>query len=106
MVGICIVDADVIELRDGQINLMHPSRAAILAAPQSAVVSGINNVGVAGVDPHGMEVSVGRTGDRAEALSPIHAVQQDEIGLEDLLWIFGIDDQVGEVKRTPYHELT
>ena len=40
-----IIRADVIELRDRQVHQMLPARAAVLAAPQAAIVSGEHHVG-------------------------------------------------------------
>ena len=41
VIGIGVVDAHVIELRNRQVDLVLPARAAVFAAPEAAVVAGI-----------------------------------------------------------------
>jgi hypothetical protein len=59
--------------------------------------------GVLGIDPHIVEVAVRRARNHVERLSSIVAEQQNEIWFENLVFIFGIDDQVAEIKRPPHH---
>src|ERR1019366_8960218 len=83
-----------------------PAMAAIVTAPQPAIVAGEDGVGVFGVDPNVVEIAVRGVGDRAEA-APSVGVGEEEgaAGLEDFVFVLGIDNQVGEVKGTPHLEL-
>src|SRR5208282_3121862 len=104
MIGIRIVSADMIELRNRQIELMLPAGSSVVAAPQAAIVAGNDNIRIVRIDPDVVKVAVG-VGYRAEALTSIHAEQQWGIGLENFVLIFRIDDQIREVERTPDHVL-
>ena len=105
VIGVRVVHADVIELRDRQVHLVLPARSAIFAAPQTAIIARIHNVRIRRIDPDVVKIAVRRVGHHAETLPAIHAEQQNKIGLENLVLIFGIDDQIGEIKRPPHHEL-
>ena len=102
MIGIGIVGAYVIKLRNRQVQLVLPAVAAVFAAPQAPVVAGDHNVGVLWIDPHIVEISVRRARDHVEALPSIVAQQQNQIGLEYLVFVRWIDDQIAEVERTPH----
>src|SRR5262249_47324770 len=95
------VNADVIELRNRKIYLVLPARAAVFAAPESAIVACINDVAIVGVDPNVMKVAMRAAGDGAETLPAIHAQKKRRVGLEDFVFVLGIDDQVAEIKRPP-----
>src|SRR5258707_5529480 len=94
----------MVELRNRQVHQMPPAAAGVNAAPQSAVISAVNDLGVAGINPNRVMVAVSiRHG--IEALAAVHALQQDEIGLENFVLVFGIDNKVRKVKRTPHQIL-
>src|SRR2546430_13287650 len=105
MVGIGVICAHVIELRNGQVHLMPPAISAVLAAPQTAIVSSNDQTRILRIDPHIVEVAMGSAGNSAKALSSIGAQEKRSIWLEDLVLVFGIDDQVAEVKWAPHHEV-
>ena len=104
MIRIGHIHAHVIELRDGEIELMLPACAAVFAAPQAAIVARVHDVGILGIDPHVVEVAVGGAGNYAETLAAIHAQQKRAIRFEDFVWVLRIDNQIAEVKRAPDHE--
>src|SRR5690349_1655933 len=58
VIGNIVIDAYVIELRDRQVYLVLPARAAIEAAPQTSVVRSEDDVGVIRIDPDIVEVAV------------------------------------------------
>ena len=105
MVRICVVDADMVELRDWQVDHVFPSAAAILAAGEATVVGVEDEVGIVGRDPHIVVVGMGLVGRALEALPAIIAEQQDEVALEDFVLVFGVDDEVSKVERAPDHVL-
>ena len=94
----------MIELRRRQVPGAGPARAAVSAAPETAVVAGINLVGIVWVNPDCVIVAM-RIGRGTEAASTIHAEQQHQVNFEDLIFILGINNQVGKIKRTPHHVL-
>src|SRR5215831_17826756 len=81
---------------------MFPSVPAVERTPQSPIIASKNNAGIAGINPHIVEVSVPSV-HRAEALAAIRTEQKRKIDFEDLVLVLGIDYQVGEIKRTPHH---
>src|SRR5262249_9623315 len=95
------VNADVIELRNRKIYLVLPARAAVFAAPEAAIVACINDVAIVGVDPNVMKVAMRAAGDGAETLPAIHAQKKRRVGLEDFVFVLGIDDRVAELTRRP-----
>ncbi len=103
VIRVRVVRAHVIKLRNRQVELMLPAIAAVFAAPQAAIVAGNHGVWILWVDPHIVEVAVRRARNHVERLSSIVAQQQNEIGFENLVFIFWIDDEVTEIKRTPHH---
>src|SRR5580658_2953642 len=68
-----IVYADVIELRNGQIHRVRPACAAVLTAPEAAIVAGEDGIGIAGVDPDIVKIAVRAARNRTEALAAVHA---------------------------------
>ena len=52
VIGIVVVSAHVVELRSRQIEKVFPSGSSVFAAPEASVISGDDNIGVAGVDPN------------------------------------------------------
>jgi len=77
VIGIVVVSAHVVELRNGQIEKVFPSGSPVFAAPETSVITGNDNIGVAGIDPNIVQIAVDRCRNIAEALSTIHAEQQD-----------------------------
>ncbi len=96
-----VIRADVVELRNRQVHQMFPARAAVLAAPQPAIVAGEHHVGIRRIDPDVVKIAVS-VGHRAETAPAIHAEQQRSIDLEQFVFVLGVDDQIGEIKGTPH----
>src|SRR5580692_12022948 len=105
MIGIRVVHAHMVELRNWKVVLVHPSRASIFAAPQTAVIARIDHIWIAGIDPNVVEIAM-RVANRTETLSTVYTEHQRPIGFEDFILIFGIHDEIGEIKRPPNHEST
>src|ERR1700722_16071029 len=57
VVGIRIVGADMIELGNRKIHLVLPAIAAVLAAPQAAIIAGDHDVWILRIDPDVMKIS-------------------------------------------------
>src|SRR5258706_5730412 len=105
MVRIGVVSAHMVELGNGKVGLMLPQVAAVYTTPQAAIVADNYCAGIFRIDPDIVEISVRSTGNAAEALAAVSTEQQDQIGLEDSVFILRIDNQIAEVKRTPDHEI-
>src|SRR5580692_2443299 len=103
MIGIRVVHAHMVELRNWKVDLVLPSRASIFTAPEAAVIARIDHIRIAGIDPNIMEIAM-RVANRTETLSTVYAEKQRSIGFEDFILIFWIHDQIGEIKRPPNHE--
>src|SRR5205807_1323385 len=84
---------------------MLPPRSAVGGLPETAVIASEDRGGIAGIDPNRMEIAMRCIGRRTEAAPSIHAEQKNKIRFEDFVFIRGINDQIGEVERPPYHEL-
>jgi hypothetical protein len=104
VIRIRIVQADVIELRNRQVQLMFPPSPAVFTSPQPTVVARINNVRVVRVEPDVVMVAMS-IGYSAEALATINAQKQRTVRLEKLVRILRIHNQVGKVERPPDDEL-
>ena len=75
MVGVIVIHADVVKLRNRQVDLVLPARAAIFAAPKPAVISGIDSIRVVGINPDIVKVAVSSLRDRAETAAAVYAEQ-------------------------------
>ncbi len=82
---------------------MFPAVAAIFAAPQPTVITGDDHIGVGRIYPDVVKIAMPATGNHAEAFPAIDRQQQEKIGLENFVLVFGIDDEISEVKRAPDH---
>jgi hypothetical protein len=82
MIGVGFVDADMIKLRNRQVDHMLPAAAAILAAPEATVIGFEDEVGIVRRDPHIVMVGVGGVGRVLEALASVIAEQQNQVTLE------------------------
>ena len=82
---------------------MFPAVAAIFATPQATVVTGDDHIGVGRIYPEVVKIAMAATGNHAEAFPAVDRQQQDKIGLERFVLVFGIDDEISEVKRAPDH---
>ena len=89
VIRIGVVHADVIELRDRQIHLVLPARAAVLAAPQAAVVAGKHDVGIRRIDPDLVKIAVRCVGDRLKLLPPFTLSNSMRSGLKILFSSLG-----------------
>ena len=107
MVRVGVVEAHMVELRDGEVIGLPPLVGAVVRDPQSAVVAGEYMLRIARVDEHIVHVAVhaDEAADRAEALAAILAEDHRSVGLKDSLGVLRIDDQIGEIKRPPDHPL-
>ena len=70
VIRILIIDAHMVELRDWQIQLMLPARASIFAAPQAAIVAGVDDVRIRWINPNVVKIAVG-VGHKGEALAAV-----------------------------------
>src|SRR3954452_1897884 len=104
VIGARIVHAYVIELRRWQVPGTGPARTTITAAPEPAVVPGVNLVCIIRVNPDRVIVAM-RIGCGTEAAPAIYAEQQYQINFKNFVFVFGIDNQVSKIKRTPHHIL-
>src|SRR5437763_15473635 len=73
--------------------------------PNASVTAGDDMIAIVGIHPHIMETPVCAVPDHAEASAAILAHNQCKVRLVNLVLVFRIDDQVGEVKRPPDHPI-
>src|SRR5262249_56203605 len=88
-------------LQNVKIYLVLPARPPVSAAPEAPIVACKNDVAIVGADPNVMKAAMRAAGDGAETLPAIHAQKKRRVGLEDFVFVLGIDDQVAEIKRPP-----
>ena len=105
MIRIGVVGAHVIELRDRQVVALPPGVATVVGIPDASIVAGNEMLGIFRIHPHIMKIPVGAIADRAETPAAVFAEDQAKVGLVDFVFVFRIDDQVGEVKRPPDHQI-
>ena len=98
-------DADVIELRDRQVVGLPPGVRPVIGDPHAAVVAGDQCIGIVRIDPDVVEIAVGAVGDVTEALAAIVAEDQAQVRLEEFIFVLGIHDQIGKIKRAPDHQI-
>ena len=60
-------------------------------------------IGVIRIDPDVVKIAVRAARDVAEALTAVVAGDQRTVGFVDFVFVFRIDNQVGEVEGTPDH---
>src|SRR6202035_3794382 len=73
MIGIGVIHAYMVELRNREIGLVHPAGAPVLTAPEAAIIRGKHNIRIIGIDPDVMEITMGCAADGTKALSAVHA---------------------------------
>src|ERR1043165_495336 len=100
------VNADVIELRHRKILSFPPPVTAVIRVPEATIIACDQMIGIVRIDPNIVKVSVRSTGYIAKAAAAVAAGYQRPVRLVNLVFIFRIDDQVGEVEWTPDHVLT
>ena len=107
-IGIVVIQTDMVELRHGQVVGFPPFASPIVGIPHPAVVPGKDGLWIGWIDPYVMHVSVRplESPHHRETFSPVLAQDQRAVGLEHAVRIFGIDNQVCEVKRPPDHPIT
>ena len=107
MVGIGLVEAHVVVLRDRQIVRLPPLVRSVEGNPQAAVIAGEDVLGVGGIDEHIVHIAVhaDEAAHGGEALAAILAQDQRAVGLVDASGIARIDGQVREIERAPHHPL-
>ena len=76
-VGVGVVGADVIELRNRQVHLVFPAIATVFAAPQTAIVAGDYNVWIFRIDPDIVKVAMVGARNHVESFSAVVTQQQD-----------------------------
>src|SRR5205807_3641353 len=106
MVGNIVISPPVIALRYRQVHLALPTRPAAEAAPETSIIRSEDLARILRIDPDIVEVAVRGVGNRAEAFPAVDAEQEGPINLENLIFVFRIDDQIGEIEGTPDHILT
>ena len=75
VVGIRVIEAHVIELRNGKVDLVLPARSAVFAAPQTAVVARIDDVRIGRVNPDIVVIAVS-VSDRTEAFRRLRSAKE------------------------------
>ena len=103
-IGTRVVHAYVVELRRRQVPGAGPAGAAVSAAPETAIVAVINLVGIVRVDP-GRRFYAVRIRGGTELRPPSTLSNRIKSNSKDLILIFGINNQVGKIKRAPHHVL-
>src|SRR5204863_4544552 len=105
VVGVGVVEADVVELRDRQIVGLPPLVRAVVGNPRSAVVPGEHVFGVARLDEDVVHIPVhaAEPADGAEALAAVLTHDEVAVGLVEAIGVLRINDEVGEVERSPDH---
>src|SRR5688500_6269991 len=71
VIGHVHVHADMIKLRDGQVLGLPPSVASIIRIPKATIITSNHMIGVIGINPHVVEVSMCAPGDVAKTLATI-----------------------------------
>jgi hypothetical protein len=69
--------------------------------PDAAIIAGDKVVGGFRVDPDVVEITVGSSRDDTETLAAVFAHDEREVWFVDFVLVFGVDDQVGEIKGAP-----
>ena len=107
VVRIVIVHAYVVKLRDRQVFAFPPFAAAVVGVPHSAVVSHEHHLRVGRINPDIVAVAMRalKTAHDRKALAGVLAHNQRAVSLEQAVRIFGINDQVREIERSPDHPL-
>ena len=86
---------------------MPPAVRTVVRDPQAAVVAGEDLLRVCRIDEHVMHIAMHavEAADRREAPAAVVAGDQRAVGLEEVLRILRVDDQVRKVERAPDHPL-
>src|SRR5204863_5959488 len=82
LVRVLVVDAHVIELRDGKVVALPPAVAAVVGNPQAAVVSADDMLRILRIDPEIVPVAVRAAAAAAEAAATVLAGNERVVGLE------------------------
>src|SRR5205814_1791026 len=96
----------MVELRDGKVIAFPPFAPAVVGIPNPAVIAGKDSLRIGWIDPDAMDVPMHPTANRGEAFPSILTNDHCAVGLKKAVGIFWINNQIGEVERTPYHPLT
>src|SRR6185295_12882056 len=95
-----VVEAHAVELRDRQVALEVPARAAVPGLGEAAVAADQQVIGVGGVDPHHVVVDVlVLLAERPEGLAAVLAGLEQHVHGVDAVGIEGIDEQLLIVLR-------
>ena len=105
VIWIGCVNAHVIELRNRQVVSFPPGISAVVGVPNSAVISCDHMLRIVRINPNVVEIPVSAARNIAEAFSAVAAHDQAEVRLINFVFVLGVDDQVGKIKRTPHHQL-
>ena len=105
VIGVGVVHAHVIELRNRQIIALPPGIAAIVGIPNAAVITDDEVIGIVGIHPNIVEIPVRSVSDSAETSAAVLAHDQGKVRLVNFVLVFRIYDQVREIKWPPYHPI-
>src|SRR5580765_311151 len=76
VIRICVVGADVVELRNRQIGALPPTAAAVIGIPDTTVIPSDQVIGVFGIDPDVVKITVRAAADGAETFAAVFAHDQ------------------------------
>src|SRR5437879_6278763 len=93
----------MVKLRDGEVVAFPPFAPAVVGIPHPAVITGKDSLRIGWIDPDTMNVPMHPTANRGEAFPGILTDNHCAVGLKKAVGIFWINNQIGEVKRTPHH---
>src|SRR5579863_277837 len=105
VVWIRIVHAHVIELGNRQIVALPPIVAPVVGIPNSAVISRDQMIGVVGVHPNIVHVTMHPVRYPAETFSTVLTHDHAQVRLVNLVLVLGIHHQVRKIKWTPDHQI-
>ncbi len=102
VVGPLHVEADLVELGDGDRVAERPAASQVVGLVEPAVGTQQQMPGIARVDPQGVMIRVGRVCDRGEDLPSVGRQRRGSTGLVDPVVVLGVDDDQREVKGPPF----
>src|SRR6478672_9982906 len=107
MIGIGVIDANMVELGDGQVLAFPPFASAVVGIPHPTVIAGKDRLRIGWINPDAMDIAMhpAETPDRRKAFPCILANNHRTIGLEDAIRVLRVDDQIREIKWAPDHPL-
>ena len=92
VVGMGKVHAHVIKLGNRQVISLPPRASAIVGIPNPAIIPRNQPIGMLGINPDIVKISVRAVGDDAETLAAVIAPDQCAVGFVEFVPVFGIDD--------------